>query len=146
MEFRISDTFTDSLAKLTGQEQKAVKTTAFDLQLDPANPGMRLHRIDKSRDRNFWSIRVNSDIRLIVHKTDASLLLCYVDHHDKAYRWAERRRIERHPRPARHSLGAHNNKILFFTRFKIRNSKHETRNKSKTPSSNVPNGLVRRVF
>ena len=35
---------------------------------------------------------------LIVHKTDASLLLCYVDHHDAAYSWAERRRIERHPR------------------------------------------------
>jgi hypothetical protein len=33
MEFRISDTFTDSLSKLTAQEQKAVKTTAFDLQL-----------------------------------------------------------------------------------------------------------------
>ena len=31
MEFRIADTFTDSLAKLTGDEQKAVKTTAFDL-------------------------------------------------------------------------------------------------------------------
>ncbi len=31
MEFRISDTFTDSLTKLTGQEQKAVKTTSFDL-------------------------------------------------------------------------------------------------------------------
>jgi hypothetical protein len=29
MEFRIADTFTDSLARLTGDEQKAVKTTAF---------------------------------------------------------------------------------------------------------------------
>jgi hypothetical protein len=43
-------------------------------------------------------VRVSRDIRLIVHKTDQSLLLCYVDHHDKAYAWAERRRIERHPR------------------------------------------------
>ena len=34
MEFRIADTFTDSLARLTGNEQTAVKTTAFDLQLD----------------------------------------------------------------------------------------------------------------
>jgi len=33
MEFRIADTFTDSLARLTGDEQKAVKTTTFDLQL-----------------------------------------------------------------------------------------------------------------
>jgi len=40
MEFRIADTFTESLARLTGDEQKAVKTTAFDLQLNPANPGI----------------------------------------------------------------------------------------------------------
>jgi len=98
MEFRISDTFTDSLSKLTGQEQKTVKTTAFDLQIDPANPGMQFHRIDKVKDPNFWSIRVNRDIRLIVHKTDASLLLCYVDHHDNAYRWAEQRKLETHPK------------------------------------------------
>ena len=32
MQFRISGTFTNSLAKLANQEQKAVKTTAFDLQ------------------------------------------------------------------------------------------------------------------
>ncbi len=36
MDFRIADTFTDSLARLTGDLQKAVKTTAFDLQLNPA--------------------------------------------------------------------------------------------------------------
>ena len=57
MEFRIADTFTDSLAQLTGDEQKAVKTTAFDLQLNPANPGMSFHKLDKAKDRNFWSVR-----------------------------------------------------------------------------------------
>ncbi len=31
MEFRIADTFTDSLSKLSGDEQKAAKSTAFDL-------------------------------------------------------------------------------------------------------------------
>jgi superfamily I DNA/RNA helicase/mRNA-degrading endonuclease RelE of RelBE toxin-antitoxin system len=98
MEFRISDTFTDSLAKLTGDEQKAIKTTAFDLQMNPANPSMQFHRIERARDANFWSIRVSSDIRLIIHKTDASLLLCYVGHHDEAYNWAQRRKIERHPK------------------------------------------------
>lgn len=98
MDFRIADTFTDSLAKLTGEEQKAVKTTAFDLQLNPANPGMSLHKLDKARDKHFWSVRVSSDIRLIVHKTAASLLLCYVDHHDPAYEWASRRKLETHPK------------------------------------------------
>ncbi len=28
MDFRIADTFTDSLTRLTGEEQKLVKTTA----------------------------------------------------------------------------------------------------------------------
>jgi mRNA-degrading endonuclease RelE of RelBE toxin-antitoxin system len=98
MEFRIADTFTDSLAKLTGEEQKVVKTTAFDLQMNPANPGMQFHKLAKAKDKNFWSVRVSHDVRLIVHKTDASLLLCYVDHHDKAYEWAERRKLETHPK------------------------------------------------
>lgn len=98
MEFRIADTFTDSLARLTGDEQKAVKTTAFDLQLNPASPGLGFHKLDKARDKNFWSVRVSSDIRLIVHKTQGSLLLCYVDHHDPAYEWAERRKLETHPK------------------------------------------------
>lgn len=98
MNFRIADTFTDSLAKLTGDEQKAVKTSAFDLQLNPANPGFSFHKLDRAKDANFWSVRVSRDIRMIVHRTDASLLLCYVNHHDKAYRWAERRKLETHPR------------------------------------------------
>jgi mRNA-degrading endonuclease RelE of RelBE toxin-antitoxin system len=98
MEFRIADTFTDSLARLTGEEQKAVKMTAFDLQLNPANPGISFHKLDRAKDKNFWSVRVGSDIRLIVHRSAGSLLLCYVDHHDKAYEWAERRKLETHPK------------------------------------------------
>jgi len=97
MHFRIADTFTGSLGRLTGDEQKAVKTTAFDLQLDPTAPGMSFHKLDKAKDKRFWSVRVSSDIRLIVHKTADSLMLCYVDHHDKAYAWAERRKLETHP-------------------------------------------------
>jgi superfamily I DNA/RNA helicase len=98
LEFRIADTFTDSLARLTGEEQKAAKTTAFDLQMHPSNPGLSFHKLEKARDRSFWSVRASRDIRLIVHKTENSLLLCYVGHHDKAYNWAERRRLETHPK------------------------------------------------
>lgn len=98
MEFRIADTFSDSLARLTNDEQRAAKTTAFDLQMDPAGAGKSFHRLDKAKDKNFWSVRVNDDIRIIVHRSDASLLLCYVGHHEAAYNWAERRKLETHPR------------------------------------------------
>jgi superfamily I DNA/RNA helicase len=98
MEFRIADTFTDSLARLTSDEQKAVKTAAFDIQVNPATPGLQQHRIEKSKDKNFWSARVNADLRVILHRTDASILLCYVHHHDEAYDWARRRKLETHPK------------------------------------------------
>ncbi len=98
MEFRIADIFTDSLVRLKNDEQKAVKTTAFDLQMNPANPGYQFHKLDRARDQNFWSLRVSRDIRMIVHRTTYSLLLCYVAHHDDAYQWAERRKLEVHPR------------------------------------------------
>jgi len=98
MEFRIADTFTDSLSRLTSEEQKAVKTAAFDLQLNPAHPSLQLHKLEKAKDPNFWSIRVTLDLRIIVHRTQNSLLLCYVAHHDPAYLWAERRKLETHPK------------------------------------------------
>lgn len=98
MNFLIADTFTDSLARLTSDEQKAVKITVYDLQANPSNPGLSFHKLDKARDKNFWSVRVSRDIRIIVHRDDSSLLLCYVDHHDKSYDWAERRKLETHPK------------------------------------------------
>ena len=98
MRFLIADTFTDSLAKLTDNEQKAVKTTAFDLQLNPAQPGLQFHKLDRARDPDFWSVRVSRDVRIIVHRDQNSLMLCYVDHHDNAYQWAERRKLETHPK------------------------------------------------
>jgi superfamily I DNA/RNA helicase len=103
MDFLIADTFTDSLAKLSGEEQKAAKTAAFDLQLNPASlrsasAGLSFHKLDRAKDKNFWSARVSSDLRIIVHRTANRLVLCYVAHHDLAYRWAEQRKLETHPK------------------------------------------------
>ena len=97
MQFRIATTFTASLARLSSGEQTSVKTTVFDLQTNPTRPGFRMHRIEGARDRNFRSARVNQDIRIIVHQAGESLTLCYVDHHDNAYKWAHGRRMEAHP-------------------------------------------------
>ncbi len=96
--FRIADTFTKALGKLNAREQAATKVTVFDLQQNPSSPGLRFHRIDGSRDQRFWTVRVNRDIRVVVHKAENSFLVCYVNHHDDAYKWAECRRIEVHPR------------------------------------------------
>ena len=53
MDFRIADTFTDSLARLTSKEQKAVKTTAFDLQLQPRQPRHELPQAPQGQGQEF---------------------------------------------------------------------------------------------
>ena len=97
MKFFIADTFTDSLARLSADEQKAAKTTAFDLQANPKQPSLKFHKLDRAKDPRFWSVRGSLDLRLIVHKDGDDLVACYVGHHDDAYTWAERRRLEVHP-------------------------------------------------
>ena len=58
-ELLIADTFTSSFNRLSGLDQKAVKASVFDLQMDPSGNGLQLHRIDKSKDQNFGRPRVN---------------------------------------------------------------------------------------
>ena len=97
MQFRIADTFIASLARLPNEQQRAAKTTAFDLQTSIAHPGLSLHRVTGARDPGFWSARVNLDLRIILHRAGENVVLCYVGRHDDAYYWAERRRLETHP-------------------------------------------------
>lgn len=97
MKFFIADTFTDSLGRLTADEQKAVKTTVFDLQANPAHPSLKFHRLDHAKDPRFWSVRSSLDLRLIVHSDAEDMVLCYVGHHDEAYHWGERRKLIVHP-------------------------------------------------
>lgn len=97
MTLRIADTFTAALDRLTAPEKAAAKQAAFDLQVDPSAPGLQLHRVDRSRDRDFWTARVTRDLRIVLHKRAGDTLLAWVGHHDAAYAWAERRRLETHP-------------------------------------------------
>jgi hypothetical protein len=49
MNFRLASTFNDSLRKLTGEEPKAVRTTAFDLRLNPTSPRVNHKRVTVHR-------------------------------------------------------------------------------------------------
>ena len=98
MQFAIADTFTESLARLTGEEQKLVKTAAFDLQMIPAHPAFSCTSLRSGGPSVSFCARTTRILRLIVHRSESSLLLCYVAHHDQAYQWGERRRLETHPR------------------------------------------------
>jgi hypothetical protein len=69
LEFRIADTFTNNLARLTGEEQKAVKTTRpSTCKSIPRTPGMSFHKLDKADDKSFWPAHISSDIHLIARQ------------------------------------------------------------------------------
>lgn len=97
MKIVIADTLTASIAKLDPPFQDLVKQTVFDFQVNPKTPSFKYHRLKGTKDKNFWSIRANDDIRVIIHRSGDVNVLCYADHHDPAYRWAEKRKLEVHP-------------------------------------------------
>lgn len=82
MQFIIADTFQKGLTKLEKQDQSLVKETVFDFQTNPEHPGHKFHRLKRCREKNFWSVYVNRDIRMIIYKDGERFMLCYVDHHD----------------------------------------------------------------
>jgi hypothetical protein len=88
MRARIAESFARSLARLEGPERAAVKRAAFDFLFGSRSPGLHLHRLVHCEDPRFWSLRVNRDLRVIVHREGDELVLCYADHHDRAYAWA----------------------------------------------------------
>jgi ABC-type cobalamin transport system ATPase subunit len=53
MAFLLADSFHFSLEKLSGEEQKAAKLAAFELKINPANPGLQCNRLDSIQDKNF---------------------------------------------------------------------------------------------
>jgi superfamily I DNA/RNA helicase len=100
MRFAIANTFQRALQKLEGKDSlaaKLAKQAAFDFQMNPAQPGFSFERLNNCKDPNFWSLRVNDNVRIIAHRASDIVTLCYIDRHDEAYQWAERRRFEVHP-------------------------------------------------
>lgn len=93
----LANTFHRSLDRLTTDEQDGARRIAFDYMTDPTRPGLSLHRVDRARDKRFWTIRVNRDLRIVVFKEGHRSVFCYVGHHDDAYHWVEGRRYEVHP-------------------------------------------------
>src|SRR5438093_11034312 len=85
MNFLIADTFIGRLTRLTGDDKKAAKTTAFDLQMNPSAPGLSFHKLDKAKARRFWKavrvLRLLSENRIseVVHQARHVLVVLLTD-------------------------------------------------------------------
>jgi hypothetical protein len=57
MEFRIADTFTDSLARLTGDEQKGCENDGVRLADQPGQPRHGFHKLERAKVADALSHR-----------------------------------------------------------------------------------------
>lgn len=99
MRLVFAQPFIKRLEGLQNQDQKLVRDAVMQLHLDvmkdgQARPGLRWHGLET---QDLYSISPNMDFRVIIHHRGEDYAVLYVDHHDRAYDWARRRRLEVHP-------------------------------------------------
>lgn len=92
----VANGFFEAMGKLVAREQAACTSFILMFQQNPKQPGISLERLDNV-SKQLWSGRVNQDLRAIIYQDGDAWALLHVDHHDAAYRWAERRDVGRHP-------------------------------------------------
>ena len=96
MGVMFAETFFASVGKLQPKEQAKAIAFVNKFQENPANPGSSLERL-RTKSKNIWSGKITRDLRAILYQDGEHWALLYADHHDPAYRWAERRTVGRHP-------------------------------------------------
>ncbi|MGH9894999.1 MAG: UvrD-helicase domain-containing protein, partial [bacterium] len=95
----LSQDFLLNLAGLPSATHSKVLKWAIRFQSDPTAPGINYEKINKARDSNLRSVRIDQDWRGIVFKPaqgDVYVLL-HVARHDDAYHWAENRKLAINP-------------------------------------------------
>jgi hypothetical protein len=95
----LSQDFLLKLGKLPSAMHARIVKWALKFQQDPTAVGINYETIKGARDSNLRSVRIDQDWRGIVFKPELGdiYILLHVDHHDEAYRWAERRKIAVNP-------------------------------------------------
>jgi len=93
LKVAISDDFLLAFSNVQKTHQKKVREFIELFRENPEAGGIQYHPVKKARDPNLYSVRIDQAYRAIVfHPADTDLyLLTWVDHHDEAYAWAERK-------------------------------------------------------
>src|SRR4051812_43199026 len=95
----LSQDFLLNLASLPAATHSKVLKWAIRFQSDPTSGAINYEKINKARDPNLRSVRIDQDWRGIVFKPDQGdvYVLLHVAHHDDAYHWAQNRKLAINP-------------------------------------------------
>lgn len=95
----IASDFLLSFSKVPRKQQARVINFITKFRSNPMLPGINYERIAHAKDPNIRSVRIDQAYRGIVLKPDTGnvYVLLWIDHHDKAYKWAENKTYKIHP-------------------------------------------------
>src|SRR5438270_4752683 len=99
MTIAVSNDFLLAYANVQKSQQKQVREFIERFREQPDAAGMNYEPILSAKGKDLYSVRINQAYRAIVfHPSNSPVyILTWVDHHDEAYRWAERKRFVVHP-------------------------------------------------
>ena len=93
-----SASFLKAVIALTSNEQGQVNKAVYQFQVSPDHPSLNFEKLTGCKDDKLCSIRANRDVRIILAATRKDqFVLLHVGHHEAAYQWANRRRLEINP-------------------------------------------------
>ena len=99
MTIALSSEFLLAFSNVQKGQQKQVREFIERFREHPDAPGINYEQIKGAKGKDFYSVRINQAYRAVVfHPSDSQVyVLSWVDHHDDAYRWAERKQFVVHP-------------------------------------------------
>ncbi|MGH6680475.1 MAG: hypothetical protein ACREDL_16445, partial [Bradyrhizobium sp.] len=101
MTIAVSNEFLLAFSAVQKSHQKKVREFFEKFSAHPDSEGIHLEPIQSARDKNFYSARIDQAYRAVVAKPEPNLyVLMWVDNHEEAYRWAERKRLDVNPATA----------------------------------------------
>src|SRR5437667_8959058 len=99
MTIALSSDFLLAFSNVQKGQQKQVREFIERFRGGPDGPGMNYELIQSAKGKDLYSVRINHAYRAVVfHPANSSVyVLSWVDHHDEAYRWAERKQFVVNP-------------------------------------------------
>src|SRR5580700_2134053 len=99
MTIALSSDFLLAFSNVQKSHQKQVREFIERFRERPDSPGLNYEVIQSAKGKDLYSVRINQAYRAVVfHPSNSSVyVLSWVDHHDEAYRWAERKQFVVHP-------------------------------------------------
>lgn len=99
IKIALGSDFLTAFSRLPEKQQKKVRRFLDEFSSRPSDSTHNYEKIQGAADPNLRSVRIDGDYRGIVLKPDTGnvYILLWVDKHDSAYSWAERRTCAVHP-------------------------------------------------